>query len=187
MLQLELDGADLLRGPASPERELKIIAVAAPPQVLQVVAIVRDEPAHHAHVAHSVLEFSFRGFQVAARVGQVFLRRADFSCHRSDLLLALLFHLAQLAGQPLIGSLLLLADGFGAAVGLRHLGAGHAQLLLRHFQMPLQVGQARVGLLQLRGYEPVLVRRLRERLLQTGVRRVADVSQRPGREKQNHE
>jgi len=62
--------------------------------------------------------------------------------HRADLFFAFLLDLAKLLGELLIGRLLLLADGFGAALGLRELRLRQADSLRGDFHLALQIGDA---------------------------------------------
>jgi len=58
-------------------------------------------------------------------------------------------HGCELCGELLVRGDLFLADGFGAALGLRDFAGGHADFLLRDFDDAFEFGEARVCLLQL--------------------------------------
>ena len=124
------------------QSELVIVAVAAALEIFQVVAIVRDEAAHDVHVAQTTIEFALRSFQIVFCGLDVFLGAAHFGSHRADLFFAFLLDLAKLLGELLIGRLLLLADGFGAALGLRELRLRQADSLRGDFHLALQIGNA---------------------------------------------
>ena len=82
----------------------------------------------------------------------------------------------ELRGEFLVGGLLLLANGFGAALGLGNFRLGHADFLLGDLEVAFQVGEARVGLIELRGENFVLVLLLGKILAQPGLRGIADVA-----------
>ena len=112
--------------------------------------IARDEAAHYAHVTLGAFELGLGGFEVAARIGDVFFGAAHFRCDRSDFFIAFGLHGGDLAGELLVGGDLILADGFGAALGLRDFGSGHADFLLRDFDDALELSEASIGLIELR-------------------------------------
>jgi len=56
-----------------------------------------------------------------------------------------------------VGGLLLLADRFRAALGLRQLRLRQAHSLRGHFHLPLQIRDSRICLVQLRGQDLVLI------------------------------
>jgi len=81
--------------------------------------IARNQAAHHAHIALRAFELGFGGFEVAARIGDVFLCAADFRGDAANLLIGFGLHGGELCGELLVRGDLFLADGFGAALGLR--------------------------------------------------------------------
>ena len=159
------------------QRELVIVAVAAPPQFVEVVAVVRDQPAHHVHVAEAPFQLSFGCFQVALRRFDIFLGNAHFGGHCADFLVILFLRLRQLRGQLLVGALLLFADRFGAALGLRQLGLRQADSLRRDFHLAFQVRDACIRLVELRGQDLVLFLLLRQVLADLRLRAVAGDAQ----------
>ena len=86
--QGNLNRPDALRVFGFLYREFVVVAVAAAPQLLEVIAVVGDQPAHHVHVAHAAVQLPFGGLQVRLGRFQVLLRAPDFACHRANLFLA---------------------------------------------------------------------------------------------------
>src|SRR5712692_3483922 len=158
-------------------RELVVVAVAATPQIIQVVVVARDQPAHHVHVAQAAFQLAFRRFQVRFRRFDVFLRAAHFGGHGADLFFILFLRLAQLRRQLLIGGLLFLADGFGAALSLRELRLRQAHSLRGDLHLAFQIGDARIRLVELRGQHFILFLLLPQVLAQPGLRGIAGKAQ----------
>src|SRR6202166_1499993 len=172
LIQRHLHRANALGSLAFLHGEFVVVAIAAAPQLFQVVAVVRNQAAHHAHVAGGPFKLAFGGLQVRSGAFNVFFRATYFGSHGKDFLIAFLFDLSKLGIQFLIRSLLILTYGFGAAARLRPLRAGHTDFLLGDFQVALQVSQSRVSLFQLRRQDFVLLLLMREVLLQAGLLRM---------------
>src|SRR6202030_1378358 len=184
LIQSHLDWANTLGSLAFLDGKLVVVAVATAPQLFQVVAVVRNQAAHHAHVAGGPFKFAFGGLQVCSGAFNILFSATYFGSHGKDFLLAFLFDLSKLGSQLLIRSLLILTNGFGTAARLRQLGAGHTDFLLGDFQVALEVGQSRVSLLQLRGQDFVLLLLMRQVLLQPRLLRMPHVgkNRQPGEE-----
>src|ERR1700674_126771 len=119
LVKRHLHRADALRVLGFLERELVIVAVAPALEIFQVVPIVRDDDVHAAQAA---FEFALGGFQIGFCGFDFFFGATDLGVHRADFFFVFLLSLSELGGEFLVGGLLLLADGFGAALGLRELG-----------------------------------------------------------------
>ncbi len=176
-VERDLHGADALRGLGFLHGELVVVAIAAALEFFEVVAIAGDEAAHHVHVAHGAGHFGFRGFQIVFGSFDVFFRAADFAGHGSQFFLVFLLRLRELRGEFLVGGLLLLADGFGAALGLGDFRLGHADFLLGDLEVAFHVGEARIGLIELRGENFILVLLPGKILAQPGLRGIAGVAE----------
>src|SRR6267154_749002 len=186
LVEIDLDGADALRVLGPLDAEFVVVAIAAALEVFEVVVIARDEAAHDAHVTLGAFELGLGGFEIAACIGDVFFGAAHFRCNRADLFIAFGLHGGDLAGELLVGGDLFLADGFGAALGLRDFGSGHADFLLRDFDDALEFSEASIGLIELRAERGVGLLRVGEVLGELGrgtVREKADGAERY--EKQN--
>src|SRR5262249_33779275 len=116
LVQRDLHRTDLLRGLALGDLEFVVVAVAAGLQLFHVVAIVRDQAAHHAHVTGGTVQLALGGFQVGASSLDIFLRAADFGGNGVNFFVVLLRAGVELLGELLVGNQLILADSFGAAL-----------------------------------------------------------------------
>src|ERR1700722_17453929 len=184
LIQRHLHRANALGSLAFLNGKFVVVTIAAAAQLFQVVAVVRDQATHHAHVARGPFKFPFGGLQVCSGAFNILFSTTYFGSHGKDFLIAFLFDLSKLGSQLLIRSLLILTNGFGAAARLRQLGAGHTDFLLGNFQVALKVGQSRVSLLQLRGQDFVLLLLMRQVLLQPRLLRMPHVgkNRQPGEE-----
>src|SRR6266481_1942028 len=177
LVKRHLHRADALRVLGFLQGELVIVAVAPAPEIFQVIAVVRDEAAHDVHVAQAALEFAFGSFQIGFCSLDVFFGAADLGSHRADFFLVFLLSLRELRGEFLVRRLLLLADGFGAALGLRELGLRQADFLCGEFHLALQIGDARVRLVELGDENLVLILLLGEILAHPRLRGIAGDAQ----------
>src|SRR5271165_199886 len=169
LVQRHLHGTDALRGLGFGKREFVIVAVAAALEFFEVVLIVGNQAAHHAHVPGGAVKFCFGGFQVSAGGFNIFLRAGYVGGYSADLGLAFLLSFGNLLSQFLVGGELVLADGFGAALGFGNFGLGHSDFLGSDVELTLDIGEAGVGLFQLGTEDFVLVLGLAELLLQTSL------------------
>ena len=136
-----------------------------------------DEAAHHPHVAGGAFELGLRGFQVAAGGFDIFLCAGYVCGYGADLGFAFLLGGGNLLTQSLVGSRLLLADRFSAALGVGEFGLGHTDFLGGNVDLSLEIGNAGIGLLELSRKNFVLLFGLGKLLLHPGPDRISSVSE----------
>ena len=178
---------DALRRFAFRDFELVVVAIAAALQFFEIIAVVSDQAAHHAHVAGGAFELALGCLQICLGGVNILLGAAQIRGHFTDLLRALLLHGSQLRGQLLIGCDLLLLDSLCAAARLGQFCLREAYFLLSDFDVPLQVREARIGLLQLGAQYSVLIVRFAQVGLQLRLRGMAQVAQSQHRDDQHPE
>ena len=152
----DLNGADVRRGLRLGQVQLEDIALAGALQLVEFFLVARDQSALHAQVAHRAGEFRLGGFQVLLGRGDVAFRAGQIRAHRSDLGVRVLLHLSDLRGQFVVGFLLRLADVLGQRARLRQFGLRESEFLRGHFQLALQIGHARIHLIDLHGQDLLL-------------------------------
>ena len=106
---------------------------------------------------------------IGLRAGQIRAYRADFG-------IGILLYLSDLGGQFFVGFFLSLANILGQGARLRQFGLRESKFLSGHFQLALQIRDARIGLVDLHGEHGLFRVGLCQIGLQLGFRGVAGVN-----------